>query len=558
MAEYIIGMEFSTLSAKAILVDAEQGEIRAISMCGYHDAIIDTVIPGTTQVLPEGYALQNPENYIRSMEILLGDVWRKANVRAEDIKAIGISITACTMVTLDAQMKPLCMHRHFRDNPHSWIKLWKHQGAKAESERINRIAALRGEAFIRNYGGSSTNEWMFAKIYETLNQAPEIYDAAYRFMEMGDYMVYLLTGNIVKSSCLAGYKAFWDKREGYPSKDYFSAVDLRLKNVIEEKIGNDPLRSMESCAGNLCAEWAKRTGLTQNVRVAVAGMDAHQSVPAAGIDSEGAMVMTIDSAICHMVVNREKHECPGICGAIEDGILTGYYGYEAGKMSAGDIFDWFVENLVPYTLVQRAIDENTSIYKLMDRMALEIPAGGTGLLTLNWWSGNRSIVFDRDLSGAILGMTLKTKPAEIYRALMEGFAYGARETIDTMRKSGIQIHSYYVTGIVAQRSPILLQILADVLGKEVWLTSTEHTSAMGAAIYASVASGCHPDVAQAVAHMTRPPKRCFQPDAKNHRIYNQIYAYYLKLYDYFRTDPNLLMRNIKRIKHEVDAETRRT
>lgn len=556
MPKYIIGMEFSTLSAKAILVNADRGEIKAISMCGYHDAVIDTVIPGTTKKLPPDYALQNPENYLECMEVLLTDVWRKAEIQPEEVKAIGISITACTLVALDENMKPLCLQKRYRDNPHSWVKLWKHQGAKEECEKINDIAIARNEEFIRNYGGSSTNEWMFAKIFETLKKAPEIYAATHRFMEMGDYLVYLLTGKVIKSSCFAGYKAFWDRDNGYPSKAYFATLDPRLENVIEEKIGNDPILPMESCAGKLRREWARRTGLSEKTIVSVAGMDAHQSVPAAGVDDEGSMVMTIDAAICHLVVNREKHECPGISGAIRDGILTGFYGYEAGKSAVGDIFDWFIENLVPYTLVQKAIDENISIYNLMDSMAQKIPAGGTGLLTLNWWSGNRSIAFNLDLSGAILGMSLGTKPEEIYRALMEGFAYGARETIDAMRQSGIRIDRYYVTGTLAQRSDVLLQILADVLGAEVWRTSTVHTSAMGAAIYASVAAGCYESVAQAISKMITPPQQCFKPDMENYRIYNRIYSYYLRLYDYFRTDENLLMRSIKKIKKDVLLETK--
>ena len=553
MPGYIIGLEFSTLSAKAILVDAEDGKIEAVSMCGYHDAVIDRTIPGTTKCLPRDTALQDPQNYVDSLEILLREVWRKTGVQPEEIIAIGVGITACTLVTLDEHKRPLCFQKRYRDNPHSWVKLWKHQGAKDECKRINDVATERNESFIHSYGGRSTSEWMFAKIYETLNKAPEIYEAAHRFMEMGDYLVYLLTGNVVKSSCLAGYKAFWNAETGYPSKQYFAALDARLENVVDEKIGNDPIVPMGTWAGKLCHEWAQRTGLSEDTLVSVAGMDAHLSVPAAGADCEGSIVMTIDSSICHLVVDRDKYECPGICGVVRDGILTGSYGYEAGKVAAGNILDWFVEELVPYTLVQRAIDEHISIYSLMDRMAAGIPAGGTGLLALDWWSGNQSIDFDLDLSGVILGMTLKTKPEEIYRALMEGIAYGARETIDSMKRSGIKIERYYATGGLAQKSDVLLQIMADVLGVEVMRTDVAHTAAMGAAIYASVAAGHSRSVVEAIRKMTRPPQRGFQPNMSHHAVYDKLFAYYLDLCSYFKTEEDMMMHAVKQIKRDVSA-----
>lgn len=550
LEKYSIGLDFGTLSARAILVNVRTGEEIAVSAFGYQDAVIDKFLPGTNIRIPSEFALQNPRDYMEALECLLKDVWRKAGIAPEQVIGIGVDFTSCTMLPVDRNYLPLCFDSRYKDSVHSWVKVWKHHGAQQEAKLINATAKKRSEEFISRCGQKSSSEWMFAKILETLNNDPAVYHDAYRFIEGCDWMIYLLTGNDKRSSCLAGYKSFWGKKQGYPSDDFFEAVDVRLKNVIDEKIGRD-VYPLGARAGGLTEEMAKKTGLIAGTAVSVGSTDAHLAVPAVGVTGPDTMVFIMGTSMCHMMVDHKEVRMDGICGVVEDGILPGYFGYEAGQVAVGDIFDWFVSNLAPYEFVNEAMEKSNTIFEVMDEKAAKIKPGESGLLALDWWNGNRSILVDADLSGLIIGLTLQTRAEEIYRALIEAAAFGSRLIVEYFTKNGIEINHIIACGGLSRKSKTVMQIFSDVLGMEIKISASQQTSALGSAMYGAVAAGTEVggysnifDASEKMAHI-KPDS--YKPDMKNYYIYTRLFEEYKKIHDIFgRTmDTMKVLKNLK-------------
>lgn len=553
--KYVIGLDFGTLSARAILVNVRTGEEVAISVFGYQDAVIDKFIPGTSIKVPPEYALQNPRDYMEALECLLRDIWKKAEVNPAQIVGIGVDFTSCTMLPVDKNFMPLCFNPDFRDSLHSWAKLWKHHGAQAEADQINAVAKRRSEEFLKRCGNKSSSEWMFAKIYETLNSDPAVYHNAYRFIEGSDWMVYLMTEKERRNSCLAGYKAFWSKQDGYPSEDFFEAVDLRLRNVIEEKIGSE-VYPVGTRAGGLTEEMAAKTGLVAGTAVGVGNTDAHLAVPAVGITKPGDIVLIMGTSLCHMMVDEKEVKLDGICGVVEDGILPGYFGYEAGQPAAGDIYDWFVSNLAPYEYVSEALESDSTLFQYMDEKAQKILPGQSGLIALDWWNGNRSLLVNSDLSGLIVGFTLQTKPEEIYRAIIEATAFGTRLIIENFIANGIQINNVFACGGLSRKSNTVMQIFSDVLGMEIQTSASHQTSALGAAMYGAVAAGSanggYDSIFEAAQAMSNLNPSSFKPVNKHYQVYTRLFEEYKKLCDLFGKNGQDVMKVLKNIKAAND------
>jgi L-ribulokinase len=556
--KYSIGLDFGTLSARAILVDVKTGEEIAISVFGYQDAVIDKYLPGTSIKIPPEFALQNPRDYMEALECLLRDIWRKGGIKPEQVVGIGVDFTSCTMLPVDEKYLPLCFNPTFKESIHSWAKLWKHHGAQAEANHINATAKMRFEEFIKRYGNKSSSEWMFAKILETLNHEPKVYQNAFRFIEGCDWMVYLMTGKDCRNSCLAGYKSFWNKKEGYPSEDFFEAVDPRLRNVVNEKIGTE-VYSVGDKAGELTEEMAKKTGLIPGTAVGVGNTDAHLAVPAVGITEPGDMALIMGTSLCHMMVANKEVKMEGICGVVEDGILPGFFGYEAGQPAVGDIYDWFVSNLAPYEYVCEALEKNITIFDVMNEKAAKIKPGCSGLLALDWWNGNRSILVDADLSGLIIGLTLKTKPEEVYRAIIESTAFGTRLIVENFINNGVQINNLYACGGLSRKSKTVMQIFSDVLGMEIKVSASHQTSALGAAMYGAVAAGAqrggHNSIFEAAVAMSHIHPETYKPNMNNFRIYSRIFEEYKKLHDVFGRNGLDVMKVLKGIKNAEEISS---
>ncbi|MFQ5809952.1 MAG: ribulokinase, partial [Armatimonadota bacterium] len=363
--KYAIGIDYGTESGRAVLVDVADGREVAIAVHPYGDGVIDEALPGTDIELPPDFALQNPADYIEVLRVTIPAVLQEAGVDPEDVIGLGTDFTACTMLPIDEAGTPLCMKPEWRDNPYAWVKIWKHHAAQPEANELNHIGRERGEALLDRYGGKISSEWLFPKIWETLNKAPEVYEAADRYLEGADWIVLQLTGQERRNACTAGYKAIWHKREGYPSEDFFAALDPRLRTVVDDKLSRD-IYPLGGRAGGLTPEMAAITGLRPGTAVSIGNVDAHVSVPAATVVEPARMVIIMGTSNCHMVLGTEEHIVPGMCGYVEDGIIPGFFGYEAGQSCVGDHFAWFVGNGVPAEYHEEAKARGLNLHQLLE------------------------------------------------------------------------------------------------------------------------------------------------------------------------------------------------
>ena len=555
--KYSIGIDFGTLSGRAILVEVDTGDIIATAVKEYTHGVMDEYLPdGKTRLGPD-WALEHPADYLEVLKETIPAVLKESGVDAENVIGLAIDFTACTMLPVDASGTPLCMKEEYKTNPHTYVKLWKHHAAQYEANKLNEKAAERGEKFLSRYGGKISSEWLFPKIMQILDEAPEIYAAADRFMEATDWVTMRLTGNERRNSCTAGYKAIWSKREGYPSKEFFKALDPRLENVVEDKLSTD-IYPLGGKAGELTQEMAELTGLKAGTAVGIANVDAHVAVPSLGITEAGKMLMIMGTSTCHMVLGTEEKIVPGMCGVVEDGILPGFFGYEAGQSCVGDHFQWFVENCVPAAYTDEAKSRNISIHKLLREKATQLKVGESGLIALDWWNGNRSVLVDVDLTGLIIGCTLQTKPEEIYRALIEATAYGTNMIIETFENSGVKIDELYACGGIAEKDEMMMQIYADVTNREIRISGSPQAVALGSAMFGAVAAGKarggYDSIFEAAKYMSKVKEAYYKPNPANVEAYKKLYAEYKLLHDYFGRGENDVMKRLKKIKAEARGE----
>lgn len=550
MTKYALGMDFGTLSARALVVEIGTGRELGTATMEYPHAVMDRQLPCGKKLAPD-WALQHPQDYVDCMKHIVPEAIRLSGIAKEDIIGVGIDFTACTMLPVDKDSTPLCLKPEWAENPHAWIKLWKHHAAQDEANRLNEIAEARGETFLQRYGGKISSEWMFPKVWQILNEAPEVYEATDAFMEAGDWVIFYLTGKRTRNSCMAGYKAMWSKSEGYPSKDFFRALDRRLENVIEEKFAGG-VDSIGSKAGEVRKEAAEEIGLPEGCAVAVSNVDAHVSMPPAGLTSAGDMLMIMGTSTCDIMLGDEQKIVPGMCGVVEDGVIPGLMGYEAGQSCVGDHFDWFVKNLFPASYAQEAKEKNLDPHQLLTQKAAALKPGESGLIALDWWNGNRSVLVDVDLTGLMLGMTLQTRAEEIYRALIEATAYGTRKIIDTFEENGVSIKGLYACGGIAQKNALMMQIYADVTGREIRIARSKQTPALGSAMFGAVAAGAarggYDSIVDAAREMGGTLDVVYKPIAENQAVYEELYAEYSRLHDDFGRGVNNVMKRMKAIR----------
>lgn len=553
--KYTIGVDYGTQSGRAVLVNLADGQEVADHVTPYRHHVIDEFLPGSGKKLEHDWALQHPGDYLEVLKVSVPAVIQQSGIDPADVIGIGIDFTACTMLPVDELGEPLCFQPELADQPHSWVKLWKHHAAQPEADKINAIAAERGEAFLPRYGGKISSEWMIAKVWQILDEAPAIYERADRFLEATDWVISQMTGQIVRNSCTAGYKAIWHKQDGYPSKEYFKALDPRLEDLTDTKLRGE-VRTLGSSAGGLTEKMAEMMGLTPGIAVAVGNVDAHAAVPAVGVVTPGKLVMAMGTSICHMLLGTEEKQVEGMCGVVEDGIIPGLYGYEAGQSAVGDIFEWYVEEALPAYVKEVASEEGIGVHQWLEREAAAYKPGQTGLLALDWWNGNRSVLVDTDLTGLMLGMTLLTKPQEIYRALLEATAFGTRKIVDAFHENGVAVDVLYACGGLPQKNRLLMQIYADVTNREIMVADSKQTPALGAAMFAAVAAGeaqgGYDSIIDAAEKMARVKEETFKPIPEHVEVYEQLYQEYSKLHDYFGRGENDVMKRLKRIKQTAE------
>ena len=554
MSKYALGIDFGTESGRAVLVDVADGREIATAVHPYAHGVIDERLPGSGVHLEPDWALQDPNDYLEVCKHAVPAVLRQSGVSPDDVIGIGIDFTACTIIPTLANGTPLRFLPEWRDHPHAWVKLWKHHAAQPEANKLNQIAAELGYDFLDRYGGKISSEWFVPKVMQILDEDPAIYEAAGRIIEGSDWIVWQLTGVETRNLTTAGYKGLWSKREGFPPNDFFKALDPRLENLVDEKMSRQ-IAELGQKAGGLSEEAARWTGLRPGTAVAVANVDAHVAVPAVTVTQPGRMVIIMGTSNCHMVLGEQEHIVPGMCGYVEDGIVPGLFGYEAGQSCVGDHFAWFTEHCVPAAYEKQAASRGISIHELLEEKAGKLRPGESGLLALDWWNGNRSVLVDVDLLGLLLGATLATKPEEIYRALIEATAYGTRMIIETFEASGVPVHEIVATGGLPDRNKLLMQIYADVSGRPISVGASGQGSALGAAMHGAVAAGKaaggYDNIAEAAQQMARLRDEQYTPNPAAKAVYDHLYTEYVTLHDYFGRGANDVMKRLKALRAEV-------
>ncbi|GJF28853.1 ribulokinase [Kitasatospora sp. NE20-6] len=543
---YVVGVDFGTLSGRAVVVRVSDGEEIATAVHEYPHAVIEEQLPGTGRLLPPDWALQHPGDWRDVLRTAVPAALAASGVDPASVVGIATDFTACTVLPALADGTPLSETPEWAAHPHAWPKLWKHHAAQGQADRINALAHARGEKWIHRYGGKISAEWQYAKALQVLEEDPQVYTACERWIEAADWIVWQLTGTETRNTCTAGYKGIHQDGH-YPGEDYLAALNPGFADFARTRLEH-PLLPLGARAGSLTAEAAAWTGLPQGIAVAAGNVDAHVAAPAARAVEPGQLLAIMGTSTCHVVNGATLADVPGICGVVDGGIIAGSYGYEAGQSAVGDIFAWWLRQGVPAHYQLEADTTGEDLHQLLTRKAASQPVGGHGLIALDWMNGNRSTLVDHHLSGVIIGITLTTRPEEIYRALLEATAYGTRTIVEAFEDGGVPVTEFVVTGGL-KKNALLMQIYADVLRRPVSLAVSEQGPALGSAIHAAVAAGAHPDVRAASAAMGRVQRHAYLPDEARADAYDALFAEYRLLHDHFGTGPDKQLHRLRAIRN---------
>ncbi len=530
----VIGLDYGTNSVRALLVDAASGAELATAVKvfphGREGVILSDDDPNLARQHPADY-LDGAEAVIRA--VLAAAAARHRGFRAAQVAGIGVDGTGSTPLPVDRQGRALAMTRRFARHPAAMAWLWKDHTAIEASEAITALARKIRPRYLAACGGAYSSEWFFSKILHCLRTSPEVFAAAASWVEMTDWVPAMLTGTAAPDRirigiCAAGHKAMFNAAwGGYPDAAFLRRLHPKLA-ALRARLPA-AAHDISETAGRLTDAWAARTGLTPGIPVAIGAIDAHLGGVGAGI-RPGRLVKTIGTSACDMLVAPGDRECaaiPGICGIVKGSILPGCHGIEAGQAAVGDLLGWFVNYVQP-----RGPDGG---HARLESEAAALRPGASGLLALDWNNGNRNVLADPRLSGLLMGQSLYTTPAEIYRALAEATAFGALTIIRRIEAYGVKVRTVVACGGIAEKSPFIMQLYADVLGRQVHLSRSAQTCALGAAVAAAAAAGLHRDVPAAQRAMTGLKPQVFRPDRRARAVYRQLYALYCQIHDAFGT-----------------------
>jgi L-ribulokinase len=547
---YVIGVDYGTLSGRAVVVRVSDGVELGSGVLDYPHAVMDDTLAATGAQLPPEWALQVPSDYVDVLKQAVPAAIREAGIDPARVIGIGTDFTACTMVPTLADGTPLNEVEGYADRPHAYVKLWKHHAAQSHADRINALAEERGEEWLARYGGLISSEWEFAKGLQLLEEDPELYGLMEHWVEAADWIVWQLTGSYVRNACTAGYKGILQDGE-YPTREFLGALNPDFASFAEDKVAHE-IGQLGSAAGTLSAEAAAWTGLPEGIAVAVGNVDAHVTAPVARAVEPGQMVAIMGTSTCHVMNSDVLTEVPGMCGVVDGGIVSGLYGYEAGQSGVGDIFAWYVKNQVPARYAEEAAAAGKSVHQHLTDLAADQPVGGHGLVALDWHSGNRSVLVDHELSGLVVGTTLTTRTEEVYRALLEATAFGTRKIVETFAASGVPVTEFIVAGGLLKNA-FLMQAYSDILRLPISVITSEQGPALGSAIHAAVAAGAYPDVRVAGDAMGKVERGKYQPSEERALAYDRLYEEYSTLHDYFGRGANDVMKRLKSLKREARA-----
>lgn len=542
-----MGVDYGTLSGRALIVRASDGKEMGSAVFDYPNAVMDRTLNSSGAALGPDWALQDANDYVEVLKHAVPEALKLSGINPADVVGIATDFTACTMVPVLEDGTPLSQVADLKDHPHAYVKLWKHHAAQPHADRINALARERGEKWLPRYGSQISSEWELAKGLQLLEEAPDVYKRMYKFVEAADWIIWQLCGNYLRNACTAGYKG--NLQDGqYPSREYFKALNPDFELFAEEKLAHT-IGQLGENAGGLTVEAASWTGLPAGIAVAVGNVDAHVTAPAAKATEPGQMVAIMGTSTCHVMNHDAITEVPGMCGVVDGGIVSGLYGYEAGQSGVGDIFAWYVNNQVPQRYFDEATKAGLSIHQYLTDLAAPQAVGAHGLVALDWHSGNRSVLVDHELSGTILGLTLTTTTEEAYRALLESTAYGTRMIVDTFAASGVPVKEFIVAGGLLKNA-FLMQLYSDVTRLPISTIDTDQGPALGSAIHAAVASGIYANVNEAANAMGKVNKHVYMPNEERSQQYDLLYREYVELHDYFGRGANNVMKRLKQMKRE--------
>ncbi|WP_199036934.1 ribulokinase [Glycomyces salinus] len=545
-----IGIDFGTLSGRVVVAAVADGRELASAEHVYRHGAIEEKLPETDVTLPRSWALQSPDDWRDVLRHAVPKALSAAGVGADQVVGIATDFTACTVLPTLADGTPLCELDEYRERPHAWPKLWKHHAAQSHADRINALAHERGEPWISRYGGKISSEWEYAKGLQLLEEDPELYGRAERWIEAADWIIWQLCGEETRNICTAGYKGIYQDGKR-PDRDFLTALNPGFADFTEKL--EHPLSALGDRAGGLTAEAAAWTGLNEGTTVAVGNVDAHVTAASAKAVGSGQIVAIMGTSTCHVVNGENLTEAPGMCGVVRDGIVPGLWGYEAGQSGVGDIFAWFTENGVPGEYTAEAEKRGISIHEYLTELAARQEVGQHGLVALDWHSGNRSVLVDHDLSGVILGLTLATKPEEIYRALVEATAFGTRMIVETLVSSGVPIEEFVAAGGLL-KNKWLMQTYSDVLRRPITVLTSDQGPALGSAIHAAVAAGSYPDIEAAAEAMGKVERHAYEPDQARADAYDELYAVYAEIHDHFGRGGSKALYKLHRIANEASKK----
>jgi L-ribulokinase len=548
----VIGIDYGTLSGRAVVVRVHDGAELGAAVHAYTHTVIDRELPLSGAQLPPDWALQVPGDYLDVLKNAVPAALAAAAADPADVIGIGTDFTACTMVPTTAEGTPLSELAEFAERPHAYVKLWRHHAAQPQADRINELAAKREESWLPRYGGLISSEWEFAKALQILEEDPAVYGAMRHWVEAADWIVWQLTGRYVRNACSAGYKGILQDGR-YPGREFLAELAPDFADFITDKLAQ-PIGQLGSAAGILSAQAAEWTTIPAGTPVAVGNVDAHVTAAAGNALAPGQLVAIMGTSTCHVMNGAELREVPGMCGVVDGGIVSGSWGYEAGQSGVGDIFGHFVDTAVPAEYLEKAAARGLSVHEYLTSLAATQRAGEHGLIALDWHSGNRSVLVDHELSGLLIGETLATRPEDVYRALLEATAFGTRTIIETFGAAGVPVTELIVAGGLLKNT-VLMQIYADVTRLPLSVITSDHAPALGSAIHAAVAAGAYPDVPSAAAAMGRVQRSVYTPDAANAAVYDELFAEYSRLHDYFGRGGNDVMHRLRQIRRRQVQQT---
>ena len=551
--KYTLGIDFGTLSVRTVLMNCMDGGVAAVSTMAYPHGVMDRVLPDGETLLPANWALEHPDDYLLVLTETVRDVMNKTAIEPADVIGLSIDFTSCTVVAADEEKRPLCDREEYRSRPHAYVKLWKHHGAQDEADRINALLTRKGLIGQSRYAGAVSPELLLPKILEVANDDPEIYEAAYVFMEAGDWLTWVLTGELKRSGHMAAYKAMWTPQEGYVPQEILDELHPLFHNLLTDKLKGE-ICPAGSRAGGLTKAWADRLGLQEGTAVGASVIDSHAGMPGSGIYRPGQMMLVLGTSSVELLLSDYPYAAHGVVGGVRGAIMPGYYSLEAGLAAVGDMYGWFTDLLAAAGSSIEGEKSGVNMHRYLSELAAGIEPGASGLLALDWWNGNKTPYVNGSLSGVLVGLTLQTKPEEIYRALVEATAFGTRMIMEEFMNSGAVVDEVIVSGGIAEKNPFVVQVFADVLKRVIRISASDQTAAVGSAMYAAAAAGSkaggYDTVADAARALAKLKEEKIMPDERRTAVYDRLYALYRELAGIFDPQKNKVLTALYEMRKE--------